>query len=127
MSTITYYDLSFAELFVFPKYLIAQVREDTVLQPKDNEELNKIAQKHFEGKNFIYISNRVFDYNVSPLIYYETSKISNLVGISIVTTSEIGKRTAQFESTFYSKEFFIASSIEDAINWSLLLLEQTDV
>ncbi len=31
MSTITYYDLSFAELFVFPKYLIAQVREDTVL------------------------------------------------------------------------------------------------
>lgn len=126
MLSITYYDLSYAELFVFPKYIIAQVREGTVLEPKNNDELNTIAQKHFEGKNFVYISNRVFDYNVSPITYHETSKIPNLVGMSIVTATDIGKRTAQFESTFYSKDFFIASNIEDAINWSLLLLEQKD-
>lgn len=126
MLPITYYDLSYVELYVFPKYIIAQVREGTVLEPKNNDELKKIAQKHFEGKNFVYISNRYFDYNVSPMIYHETSKIPNLVGMCIVTTTKIGKRTSQFESTFYSKDFFIADNIEDAINWTVHLLEHTD-
>lgn len=126
MSPITYYDLSYAELFVFPKFMIAQVREDTILEPENNNEFNEIAQRHFKGKNFVYISNRCFDYSVSPMIYHESSKISNLLGICIVTCSEIGKRTAQFEGKFYSKEFLITASMEEAINWSVQLIEKSE-
>lgn len=124
MLSITYYDLSYVELFVFPKYMIAQVREGTVLEPKNNDELNKIAQKHFAGKNFVYISNRVFDYNVSPITYLGTSKIDNLIGMAIVSNTEIGQKTAKFESKFYSKDFMVVSTVEDAINWAVHLLEK---
>ncbi len=124
MLSITYYDLSYAELFVFPKYMIAQVKDGTILEPENNDELNKIAQKHFEGKNFVYISNRVFEYNVSPMTYIETSKISNLKGVAIVTNTDIGRKTASFESKFYTKDFMVVSTIEDAINWAVHVLEK---
>jgi hypothetical protein len=122
MLPITYYDLSYAELFVFPKYMFAQMKSGIILEPENNNELNAIAQKHFAGKNFVYISNRIFDYNVSPVIYLESSKIPNLIGISIVTDKE--KRTALFESKFYGKEFLVASTIEEAVNWAVDLLEK---
>jgi hypothetical protein len=122
MLPITYYDLSYAELFVFPKYMIAQMKSGIILAPENNDELNAIAQNHFAGKNFVYISNRIFDYNVSPVIYLEASKIPNLIGMSIVTDKE--KRTALFESKFYAKEFLVASTIEEAVNWAVDLLEK---
>jgi hypothetical protein len=124
MLSITYYDLSYAELFVFPKYMIAQIKSGILLAPENNDELNGIAQNHFKGKNFVYIANRVFDYNVSPVIYMEASKIPNLIGMSIVTDKEIGKRTALFESKFYAKEFLVASTLEEATNWAVDLLEK---
>jgi len=126
MLPITYYDLSYAELFVFPKYMFAQMKSGIILVPENNNELNAIAQKHFEGKNFVYIANRFFDYNVSPVIYLEASKIPNLIGMSIVTDKEIGKRTALFESKFYAKEFLVASTIEEAMNWAVDLLEKNE-
>jgi hypothetical protein len=104
--------------------MIAQVKNGTILEPENNDELNKIAQRHFAGKNFVYISNRVFEYNVSPMTYIETSKISNLKGMVIVTNTEIGKKTAIFESKFYSKDFMVVSTVEDAINWAVHLLEK---
>ena len=122
MLPITYYDLSYAELFVFPKYMFAQMKSGVILAPENNNELNAIAQKHFAGNNFVYISNRIFDYNVSPVIYLEASKIPNLIGMSIVTDKE--KRTALFESKFYAKEFLVASTIEEAVNWAVDLLEK---
>ncbi|AUC79393.1 hypothetical protein CW736_08380 [Nonlabens sp. MB-3u-79] len=122
MLPITYYDLSYAELFVFPKYMIAQMKSGIILAPENNDELNAIAQNHFAGKNFVYISNRIFDYNVSPVIYLEASKIPNLIGMSIVTDKE--KRTALFESKFYAKEFLVASTIEEAVNWAVDLIEK---
>jgi hypothetical protein len=122
MLPITYYDLSYSELFVFPKYMIAQMKSGIILAPENNDELNAIAQNHFAGKNFVYISNRIFDYNVSPVIYLEASKIPNLIGMSIVTDKE--KRTALFESKFYAKEFLVASTIEEAVNWAVDLLEK---
>lgn len=127
MAPITYYDLPYAELFVFPKYMIAQMKSGTILVPEDTDELNAIAQNHFAGKNFVYIANRAFDYNVSPVIYLEASKISNLIGMSIVADKEIGKRTAQFESKFYAKEFLVAATIDQAINWAVDLVEKTSI
>ncbi|OUS17064.1 hypothetical protein A9Q93_05125 [Nonlabens dokdonensis] len=124
MLSITYYDLPYVELFVFPKYMIAQVKDGTVLAPENNDDLNKIAQKHFEGEDFVYISNRVFEYNVSPMTYIETSKISNLKGVAIVTNTDIGRKTASFESKFYTKDFMVVSTIEDAINWAVHVLEK---
>ena len=46
MPAIVYYNLPFVEVFVFEKYLIAQVKEGTLLQPENNAQLKELIEKH---------------------------------------------------------------------------------
>jgi hypothetical protein len=126
-SSVHYYNLSYVELFVFEKYLIAQVKEGALLQPENNDQLKSVIAKHYANKNFVYISNRAFNYNVSPLIYLETSKISNLLGMCLVTNTASGRRTANFESKFYSRDFNVVDALPDAIQWAVELVDQESI
>jgi len=123
---IHYYNLTYVEIFVFEKYLIAQVKEGSLLKPENNEQLKELIAKHYVDKNFVYISNRAFDYNVSPVTYLETSKIINLIGICVVTKTVSCRRKANFESKFYSKDFKVADNLPDAIHWAVKLVDQAD-
>ena len=125
MKPLHYYNLPYAELFVFEHFVISQIKDGTVLQPENNNEMAALLKKHFSDTNWVYIANRIFEYNVSPLTYKETSKISNLIGMCIVTESHIGQNTARFESKFYSKEFEILNSIPEAIVWATELVNKS--
>ncbi len=127
MLPIRYYNLSYADVFVFENFIINQVREGIVLQPQNNSELQQLMNKHFEGKKMVYISNRTFAYNVSPLTYRETSKIENLLGMCIIVKDPISRKTALFEGQFYKKDFHVTYTIEDAIVWARDLLNKNGV
>jgi hypothetical protein len=124
MPVIVYYNFTNVEVFVFEKYLIAQVKEGVLLNPKYNAQLKELIEKHYLNKNFVYISNRVFDYSIRPLTYKETSKITNLLGMCMVTNTVSGKRAANFESKFYSKDFKVADNLPKAIHWAVELVDQ---
>lgn len=124
MSKVLYHNLDYAQLFIFENYVISQINEGIVLRPENNDEMRDIIQNYFIDKKWVYISNRVHDYTVNPVTYLETSKITDLLGICIVTTSVIGKKTALFESKFYSKKFMVASNIVEAINWAVEVLDE---
>ncbi|MFT5926413.1 MAG: hypothetical protein ACI9WL_001160 [Rubritalea sp.] len=126
MPAIVYYNLTYVEVFVFDKYLIAQVKKGALLQPENNAQLKELIEKHYSNKNFVYLSNRAFDYNVSPVTYIETSKITNLLGMCIVTETVAGRRTANFESKFYSKDFLVVDNLPEAIDWAVELVDQAD-
>lgn len=124
MSAIVYYNLTYVEVFVFEKYVIAQVKKGALLQPGNNAELKELIEKHYLNKNFVYISNRAFDYNVSPVTCLETSKTTNLLGMCIVTETVAGKRSANFERKFYSKDFLVVDNLPEAIHWAVDLVDR---
>ncbi len=118
MGLIKYYDCIDFEIFIFDNYVINQIREGINIQPEHNDSLHVIIQENFSGKNMVYISNRVNSYSVSPLIYPETKKIPNLLGIGIVPKTEAMKKSAEFERQFFDKPYEIFDTLISAIKWA---------
>lgn len=124
MGIITYYNFEDSEVFIFDEFIVNQIKEGVVIQPEHNEILNECVQKHFSGKNMLYISNRVKSYSVNPLIYPETEKIPNLLGIAILPKTALMRKNAQYEREFYDKPYEIFDSLSDAIGWAHGLLAE---
>ncbi|WP_296313824.1 hypothetical protein [Winogradskyella sp. UBA3174] len=123
MGMFHYYELPNSEMFVFDEFLICQIKEGAEIKPELNERLNKIIQNHFEGKNIVYISNRVNSYSVDPLTYSETEKIPNLVAIAIVPNTQLMRKNAEFESEFFHKPYEIFDTLSEAIQWVHKIIE----
>ena len=122
MGIIKYYNFEDFEVFVFDEFIINQVKEGVVVQPKHNDILNDTVQRHFSGKNMVYISNRVKSYSVNPLIYPEAEKIPNLVAIALIPKTKLMRRNAEYEREFFDKPYEIFDTLSEAIQWSHKLI-----
>jgi hypothetical protein len=118
MPAIHYKDIDFAELFFFEKYVISQLKEGTVLEPGNNPTMIKALTDHYQDQPFVYISNRIYAYNVSPMIYREASTVETLKAICIVTPKSISQKTASFEGKFYTNKFHVCGTLEEGIKWA---------
>ena len=118
MGIIKYYNFEDSELFIFDEFIINQIKEGVTIQPDHNDTLNDIVQRYFSGKNMVYISNRVKSYSVNPLIYAETEKIPNLIGIAIIPRTATMRKNAEYERQFYDKSYEIFEGLSDAIAWA---------
>ncbi|PZX36254.1 hypothetical protein LX97_03465 [Nonlabens dokdonensis] len=112
-----HYNLKESDIFIFDQFLIIQIKEGVLVNMPHEEELNDIIQKHFKGKDMVYISNRVNSYAVNPLIYPETEKILNLVAIAIVPKTQKMRSNAEFERKFYNKPYGVFDTLSLAIEW----------
>ncbi|HUH29307.1 hypothetical protein [Gelidibacter sp.] len=117
MGIITYYNFEDSEVFIFDDFIINQVKEAVVIEPHHNDIFNEVVQKHFSGKNMVYISNRVKSYSVNPLIYPEAEKIPNLIAIAIIPKTALMRRNAEYEQEFFDKPYEIFDSLSEAIVW----------
>ncbi len=125
MSMFHYYNFPHSEIFIFDDFLINQIKEGVVIEPKHNEDLRKIIDLHFLNKNVVYISNRFFSYAVDPLTYLETSKIHNLIAIAIVADENIKISNAKLESRFYKKKFEVFETLSEAMVWVKIQLDES--
>ena len=123
MGIIKYYNFDDSELFIFDEFIINQIKEGSVIEPHHNDKLNEIIQKHFSGKNIVYISNRVKSYSVNPLTYKDTSKIPNLVAIAMIPKPEIMRKNAEYEKKFFDTPYEIFDSLSRSIEWVHHLLK----
>ncbi|SFN79828.1 hypothetical protein SAMN04487989_10474 [Bizionia echini] len=124
MGMFHYYSLPRAELFVFDEFLVCQIREGMEIHPEHNIKLNEIIQKHFTGKNIVYVSNRINSYSVDPLTYVETEKIPNLVAIAMIPDTPIMKQNAEYERNFFDKPYEIFDTLSEAIQWVHKIIKQ---
>lgn len=122
MGIIKYYNFEDSEVFIFDDFIINQVKESVVIETHHNDILNDVVQKHFSGKNMVYISNRVKSYSVNPLIYPEAEKIPNLIAIAIIPKTAVMRRNAEYEQEFFDKPYEIFDNLSDAIKWVQRLL-----
>lgn len=113
-----------ADYFLFPDYIIVQMKEGAAILSEDTSILFDIIKKHYGNKKLVYIANRAYHYAVSPTAFLEASNIPNLVGMAIVTDKVLNRETVQLERMFYRKAFNVCDNIEDAIVWAKLIVEE---
>jgi len=127
MSMFHYYDLGYAEAFIFDEFLVNQIKEGTLVTVDHNRKLAEVLDRHFKNKPVVYISNRIFSYAVDPITYLETSKIHNLLAMAIVTDNEVYRSNALLEKKFYKKDFAVFKTLSEAVGWSHnVILNQAD-
>lgn len=113
----------FGEVELFENYLVTTMKPGITVIPSYNDKLVAIANSHFAGKHFVYITNRKNSYAVDPSIYYETSKIENLIAFAVVSKDAIAQKTVAVEKMFFNKPFQLFTEMEDAITWALETLK----
>lgn len=124
MGIIKYLSTEDTECFIFDDFLINQIKEGVVVEPKHNEELNNVIKEYFSGKDMVYVSNRVKSYSVNPLIYTETEAIPNLVAIAMIPKTDVMRKNAEYERNFYDKPYEIFDTLTEAITWVQSILEK---
>lgn len=117
-------ELEFTILEFFQEYVVSTPREGEVLEKKQIEDLVEVCSDYYKGSNFVYISFRVNDYNVSPTIYLDLDKVKNLKGIAVVSNKPTSLNMARFEKNFSKVPFEIFKELEPAKQWAQKTLEK---
>lgn len=112
------------DLEFYDRMVISKVKEDVVFQLAHVEQILRICNEVFEGKDYVYISNRKNNYNVNPTIYFELKDVKSLLGIGIVSERYEALKVATFEKQFSPVPFDIFSNMEEARAWAKTLLKK---
>lgn len=107
----------FCEFSIFNNFIIAVINEGITVMPEHNEVLLKLAKKYFKNRPFAYITNRIHSYSVDPKVYFETSKIENLVTFAVVSQQELSTSNTKVEKMFLNKPYKNFTNLLDAIHW----------
>ncbi len=104
--------------------VISEVKDDVVFEIEHVEQILRICNEVFEGKDYVYISNRKNNYNVNPTIYFELKDVKSLLGIGIVSERYEALKVASFEKQFSPVPFDIFSNMDEARAWAKTLLKK---
>ncbi len=107
----------FCTIEVHDNYVVVVMKEGITVKPEDNKVLEEIANDYYEDRYFGYITYRKNSYAVDPRIYFETSKIKNLIGFAVVAPRKIAKQTAEVERIFLKKPYQYFDTMNEAIDW----------
>ena len=117
-------ELEFTILEFFENYVVSEPRAGQILEGKQIADLVEVCSDHYEGKNFVYLSYRVNDYNVNPTIYLNLDAVKNLAGIGIVSKSASSLNMAKFEKNFCKVPYEIFTEMDPALEWIEEILEE---
>lgn len=117
--------LDFGDLYLYKNYLVAVMHQGVTIKPEHNDILVHLAESHFKGAPFAYITHRKNSYAVDPSIYYETSKIEKLVAFAVVSQHAMSNQTVAVEQLFLTKPFKLFTELDDAVAWALKKIEET--
>lgn len=116
-------ELEFTILKFFDNYVISQPREGQLLAGKQVADLVEVCSDFYDGKNFVYLSFRVNDYNVNPTIYLDLETVKNLAGIGVVSRKPSSLNMANFEKRFCKVPYEIFLDLDEALLWSQEVVE----
>ena len=111
--------LDFSVLKFFDCYVISRLKEDVVFDRPQVQELVQVCNDYFGDRHFVYISQRVHNYNVNPTIYLKLKEAKNLCGIAVVSQKTSALNMASFEKNFAKVPFEVFLELKDAKTWAL--------
>ena len=113
-------------IHIYENYVVSIINEGETVTVKSNDALAEIANTYFKSRHFIYIANRINSYAVDPRVYKKTSLINNLIGFAVVSENLVALSNAKIEKLFFSRPFESFTTMEDAVNWSNLIVSQNN-
>ena len=111
-------ELSFTDLVFYDSVVISTVKEDVIIAKEQVNTLIDVCLEHFNSKDFVYITNRKFNYNVNPVIYRDLVNANNLKGIAVVSDNLERLKTANFEKNFSPVPYELFNLKEEAMSWA---------
>lgn len=120
-------ELPYTHLEFFDSYVISTFKEDQLLDREKIEELRSIFYDHFGDNKFVYLSNRINNYNVNPVVYLDLIQRNILLGMAIILNngSTTAAQTANFEKQFATIPFEMFHTKEEALAWAKRLLQNS--
>lgn len=116
---------SFGTFFLFDGYVIGEIKEGEICTWEDHgiqimEDLSHLFDSN--GKNLIYISNRVNTYSLKPADWLKFFKSGyKIKGYGIITYSRTGYLNALLEKLFINSSFKRFNSLDKAVSWAKVL------
>ena len=111
-------ELEFTVLEFYKSFVLSKPREGEILEQKEISDLVEVCGEFYQENPFVYISYRVNDYNVNPIIYLNLDKVKNLTGIGIVCKKPSSLSTAMFEKQFSKVPYEIFTELDTARKWA---------
>lgn len=106
--------------------MVVKMKEGVTVEPAHNLNLEKIAKTYYSGKKFGYITYRENSYSVNPLVYIETSKITNLVAFAVVAPDGLRESNIRIEKLFFKKPFQSFQDLDQAKDWIIQKIEEEE-
>lgn len=116
-------ELDFTKLEFYDGFVISTINAETIFDNFHVSRLVEVCTNFYGEKDFVYVANRINDYNVNPVIYLELGNIKKLKGVAIVIKKESGLRTANFEKHFSPFPVELFNNLQEAQVWALSLIE----
>lgn len=107
----------------YERVVVSRVREEVIINKKEVQDLVEVCSNFYKGRQFVYISQRINNYNVDPTIYLNLENVKNLAGIAIVSTKASSLKMANFEKNFSKVPFSVFLEMEETEEWVEELLE----
>ncbi|MUU77278.1 hypothetical protein [Winogradskyella endarachnes] len=115
----------FCQMEIYDNHIITTINDGEHIVVEQHKVLLDVAQTYFKNSNFFYLSNRINSYSLDPKVYYQVSKIENLVGLAIISDNNKAIGNAQIEKLFYNKPYKIFSNMKEAIEWGNDIINNT--
>ncbi len=112
--------LDFGTFKIGDRLVIGEMKEGVDIQLGQFTQLVGLAEEHFKGDKWGYISNRVNVYSLQPMVHREASKIAlNMVAFAIVTKQDLHVRNALLEKRIVadSYRFQCFAEMDPALEW----------
>lgn len=112
---------SFGDFYLFDTFIVGEIHDNVHISWKEHgrmiaEELSNLYDNN--GKDIVYISNRVNDYSLVPTDWKKFFKLSyNLKAYGIISYTKTGYFNAMLERMFVNTKLRWFNSLEDAIVW----------
>ncbi len=116
-------EYEFGTFYLFDGFVIGEINAEITFTWENHGK--KVAYDLSElydsnGKDIIYISNRINDYSIIPTDWMKFFKYGKfkLKGYIVVSYTRIGYNNSLLEKLFFNTKLVRFSSIEEAINWA---------
>ena len=95
-----------------------------VIKEQQIAEIIKICSDFYQENKVGYISYRINNFKVNPLVYLKLKNITNLMAIAIVAQKPSSLNMATFESHFVKLPFEIFLDLGKTEEWINLILQK---
>ncbi len=107
----------FCEMQLYDQFVVLSINENIDLTLEKASIIRDKLRKFYNSKDFIMISHRKHQHNVSPKIYKQ-GQLDNMKGLAIVSENIEERGKAVIEQSMYGKSFAFFSCLEKAKSWA---------